>query len=410
MSSSSTTSPTSVTSDDEPSELDIDDAVSRRHALRTAGIMAAGALAGGTALVASAGPAAAASGSFDGNPAVTAVGSPAVQADTTSTTQTAINAVANYSDSIGVRAFAISANSYGVYGSGTNAGVWGRAWTGGTDGVRGDAITGGLYGVRGLGSNSAVGVKGESSNIAVHGVANSSGTGIWGESSISPAVRGSASSSGRGGLFESATGVGLEATGGSIGIITSGTYSAALLSATSVAPPNASSHYYEAGEITQGPGGVLWYCVASGTPGTWRTLSAPTAAGAFYAVTPSRAYDSRVGTYPQNGSLGGSQNRTLSVANSYDAYGVLLTTNFVPAGATAVMANITIVETVGSGFLTVNPGGVTTANSSTINWSTSGQILANGIALTLNGSRQVTVVNGSAGSTQFLIDIVGYWL
>ena len=394
-----------------PVSADNSDPVSRRQALRTAGIMAAGALAGGTAIVAAAGPAAAASGSFDGNPAVTAVGSPAVNADTTDTGQSAIEAVANYANSIGVSAAGFSTNSIGVLGVGTRAGVWGAASGGGTSGIHGEASAGnGLYAVRGVGSVSSVGVRGESGTVAVQGIATSSGTGIWGESITGAAVRGDASSTGRGAQFSSAQGVALEASGGTIGTISTGTYSALLLGATAFAPTAASSHAYEAGEMTRGPGGVLWYCVESGTPGKWRTLSAPTGAGSFYAVTPARAYDSRLSTYPQNGVLGSLQNRTISVANRYDVNGTLVTSNFVPAGATAVFANVTVVDTVGAGYLAVNPGGTTAVAASTINWSASGQVLANGISLTLNASREITVVNGSGGSTQFIIDITGYWL
>ena len=391
-------------------DVDGTDAVSRRHALRTAGIVAAGALAGGTALVAASSPAAAASGTFDGNPAVTAVGSPAVRADTTAQTQTGIEVHANYSDSIGVQSWALAAGSVGVDGIGTVAGVRGIPSGGGEAGVIGDARSNGTIGVRGRGSPSAIGVKGESGNIAVNGIANSNGTGVWGESVVGAAVRGDASSTGRGAQFSSALGVALEASGGTIGTISTGTYSALLLGATAFAPTAASSHAYEAGEMTRGPGGVLWYCVESGTPGKWRTLSAPTGAGSFYAVTPARAYDSRLSTYPQNGVLGSGQNRTISVANRYDVNGTLVTSNFVPAGATAVFANVTVVDTVGAGYLAVNPGGTTAVAASTINWSASGQVLANGISLTLNASREITVVNGSGGSTQFIIDITGYWL
>jgi hypothetical protein len=155
---------------------------------------------------------------------------------------------------------------------------------------------------------------------------------------------------------------------------------------------------------------VLWYCVESGTPGKWRTLAAPTGAGSFYAVSPARVYDSRLNTYPQSGTLGSGQNRTLSVAASYNTNGALVNGNFIPAGATAVFANVTVVDTVGAGYLAINPGGTTAVAASTINWSASGQILANGISLTLNTTRQITVVNGSGGATQFIIDVTGYWL
>lgn len=386
------------------------DSVSRRQALRTAGIMAAGALAGGTAIVAAASPAAAASGSFEGNPAVDAAGSPAVRANTTSTTQHAIDATASYADSVAVFAQAPGLNSEGVVGRGGRTGVIGQPMTGGNTGVLGDASTNGIYGVRGTGSNSAVGVRGESGFIGVIGSAQSGGTGVWGESFTGPAVRGDANSTGRGGMFSSYQGVAVEANGGSIGTITTGTFSALLLGATGFAPPAASSHAYEAGEMTQGPGGVLWYCVESGTPGKWRTLSAPSGAGSFYAVTPARVYDSRRSTYPLNGVLSGGQNRMLSVASSYDTNGAILNDNFVPFGATAVFANVTVVDTVGAGYLAINPGGTTAVAASTINWSANGQELANGISLTLNASREITVVNGSGGSTQFIIDITGYWM
>jgi hypothetical protein len=74
-----------------------------------------------------------------------------------------------------------------------------------------------------------------------------------------------------------------------------------------------------------------------------------------------------------------------------------------------VFANVTVVGTTGEGWLAINPGGTTAVSASSINWSASDQILANGISLKLNGTRQITVVNGSPGSTQFIIDILGYY-
>ena len=75
------------------------------------------------------------------------------------------------------------------------------------------------------------------------------------------------------------------------------------------------------------------------------------------------------------------------------------------------MANVTVVGTASGGYLAVNPGGVTAVTASTINWSAAGQILANGITLTLNASRQVTVVCGGGGAaTDYIIDVLGYYL
>ncbi|MBJ7308523.1 MAG: hypothetical protein JHC63_11790 [Acidimicrobiia bacterium] len=196
---------------------------------------------------------------------------------------------------------------------------------------------------------------------------------------------------------------------GTVGVVAYGT-DAHIRMPPSGNPPPLFSTAQSAGSIKLDSNRVLWLCVTSGTPGVWQQIGGLGVAGAYHAVTPSRVYDSRLSTYPLNGVLSSSQNRTISVANSYNTSGVLVTSNFVPAGATAVFANVTVVGTVGEGWLAVNPGGVTAVSASTINWSAAGQILANGVALTLNGSRQLTVVNGSPGSTNFFIDITGYWL
>ena len=64
--------------------------------------------------------------------------------------------------------------------------------------------------------------------------------------------------------------------------------------------------------------------------------------------------------------------------------GAVTVPNLVPAGATGVSYNITISNTAGQGFLTVNPGGNTTVSSSTINWFTSAEIAANASVVGIN--------------------------
>jgi hypothetical protein len=49
-------------------------------------------------------------------------------------------------------------------------------------------------------------------------------------------------------------------------------------------------------------------------------------------------------------------------------------------------------------------------SASTINWGTSNQTQSNGVSLTLDNARQVTVIAGGPGATDFLIDVFGYWL
>lgn len=164
------------------------------------------------------------------------------------------------------------------------------------------------------------------------------------------------------------------------------------------------------GALLPDTSGNLWLCVTSGSPGTWKKLAGPSTAGAFHALNPGRVYDSRSAA-PFQGALIGGNNRTITVADLRDpATGAVTLADYVPAGATAVTANITIVSLSGAGFLTVNPGGVTSVGASTINWSAPGQVLANGVTLTLNSDRQLTVIAGGGGSTEFIVDISGYYL
>lgn len=157
--------------------------------------------------------------------------------------------------------------------------------------------------------------------------------------------------------------------------------------------------------------GDLWFCVDDGSSTRrWRKITGAGVAGAFHAVTPGRVHDSR----PGNGGAGPlvtGLNRTISVANRINpSGGAVVENNFIPAGAAAVTLNITAVTTVGNGYFGVNPGGNTTLGASSINW-TSGQTVANGIVCALNGSRQLTVIaGGAATSSNFIIDITGYYL
>jgi hypothetical protein len=156
----------------------------------------------------------------------------------------------------------------------------------------------------------------------------------------------------------------------------------------------------------------LWW--ASGF-GVWQKLAGPGTAGAFHPVTPGRVYDSRA-ALPAAGGLVGGGSRVVSVADRRNLdTGAVVEANFVPAGATAVSANVTVVNTVGSGFVVANPGGVVTVGAATVNWFSSGQILNNGVILKLGSGvndRKLTLVagGGAGASTDIVIDITGYWL
>jgi len=160
------------------------------------------------------------------------------------------------------------------------------------------------------------------------------------------------------------------------------------------------------GDIYVDSEGTLYHCIAGGTAGTWRRLSGPATAGAYTAITPTRVYDSRLAA----GAISGSQTRLCKVAHGIDlTTGTINAYDVVPSGSTAVQYNLTVTSTVGSGYLQVAPGTASAITSSSINWSATGQILANGLSVKIDTNRQVKVFAGG-GSTQFIIDVLGYYL
>jgi hypothetical protein len=164
------------------------------------------------------------------------------------------------------------------------------------------------------------------------------------------------------------------------------------------------------GELDMDGQGNLWQCVTGGTPGVWRKIGGPATGGAFHPLPPGRVYDSRL-PLPTPGTIASGTSRTISVADRREvAGGTVDLANFVPAGATAVAANLTVVAVSGGGFLAANPGGITVVSASNVNWTAAGQIIANSAIATLNPSRQLELVVGGAGVIHVVVDISGYWL
>jgi hypothetical protein len=159
--------------------------------------------------------------------------------------------------------------------------------------------------------------------------------------------------------------------------------------------------------------GDLWFCVDQKPVGmnqvyTWRMITGLGVAGGYHAVTPRRVYDSRKGLGP----ISAGQWRDVSIKDAIDsATGEVSLGDFIPPGATAIMANVTVTNTVAKGYLSCNPGLNHTITTSTLNWTGPNQTVANGIALTLNDNRQLALfVNGGGAKAQVIIDVMGYYL
>lgn len=163
----------------------------------------------------------------------------------------------------------------------------------------------------------------------------------------------------------------------------------------------------EVGMLARDEQGNLWYCASEDNDGTWRKLAGASTGGAFHPITPVRTFDSRL---TGGGPFGPGSDRIISIkdARSVDT-GEITAGDVVPAGATAITYNLTVAGTVDAGWLFIAPGDATTVTSSSINWSSTGSLLANAGVVKLDADRQVKIFCGPA-ATHAIIDITGYYL
>ena len=86
----------------------------------------------------------------------------------------------------------------------------------------------------------------------------------------------------------------------------------------------------------------------------------------------------------------------------------------IPVEAVAVTYNLTVAQTVGSGYIAIYPADIDWPGTSAINWSTSGVAIANGGTIAL-GDFQETVgaveilLNPPGSSAHYILDITGYY-
>lgn len=141
--------------------------------------------------------------------------------------------------------------------------------------------------------------------------------------------------------------------------------------------------------------------VAIGATGGAAAVQQAVSPGLFTAVTPVRVYDAAADA---SGSLPAGATRTVSIATAL-AGGATV----VPAGASAVAYNVTVVKPAGAGHLRVMPGDAASSATSVVNWTKAGEVIANAAVVRVDAQRRIRVFNGSGGPVRFLIDVVGYY-
>jgi hypothetical protein len=127
----------------------------------------------------------------------------------------------------------------------------------------------------------------------------------------------------------------------------------------------------------------------------------PPAALGFYTLTPCRVIDTRNPNGPLGGpALGAGALRTFDVTGTCG----------IPNGAQAISVNVTVVGPTAPGNLAFYPGNAFPLGTSTINFA-AGATRANNAVLGLatNGAGTIGVQNASAGATQLLLDVNGYF-
>lgn len=255
--------------------------------------------------------------------------------------------------------------SFGVLGfSDKGTGVWGKA--------SGDA------------SHAAVGIGGYIDNpasqgsVGVHGMASGTGqVGVKGEST-----------EGWAGWFSSP-------------------FAEMTLGMTSRAAPSGDIRYHSYGDLVAETGAnkaTLWFCVASGTPGTWRRLGGSNTAGAMTLLpSPVRVYDSRAGKEPL--AVGP---KTPLATDTDRVVDCTLNASGVPADALGVLINVTATNQTGGGFMSARANGVAYANTSNLNWTAAGQTIANAATVACGSGAKIAVRLGGATASNVIIDVVGY--
>lgn len=127
----------------------------------------------------------------------------------------------------------------------------------------------------------------------------------------------------------------------------------------------------------------------------------------YVLVDPVRVFDSRTEP-PASGGGRLAGGNSVGVAFGFPVAAVSGGTH----SPSAVYINITVTDTVGSGYIVVRPSDATGEKplppTSNVNWSTNGQTLANLAFVAIGDETYIEVHAGGAGSTHFIVDLQGY--
>jgi hypothetical protein len=385
----------------------------RRNFLRLA---AAGTVAGGAAVLASAESASAATG---GNMIIGTFNAPTANADTTgidspSATELAraVFAVRNFTSFTSAVETQWRVAMYGTAADADSSGGHRMAIVGEVRSFTDTDKKGiGVFGT----ANRTINPTLPSEPIGVLGLASAqgdsgSGTGVKGF------VFDGSSTIGVHGLTTNTVGVQAEATAsGGVGLnaVTPTTGLAVrvdgrLRQVTGGAPGAPSFAVGNAGEQWRDSNGDLWICTVSGAPGTWRKVVAqhpafPEAGGSLnFLAKPIRVLDTRGNGAPQTN---GGNPLAANTDVVFDVAEVVVDGVSVPAGAKGAFGTLTAIAPAANGFMTMWAADVAQPGTASLNFRTGGAV-NNSFICALSATGQVRM--RSSQSSNVTLDIVGF--
>jgi len=184
---------------------------------------------------------------------------------------------------------------------------------------------------------------------------------------------------------------------GAVGGVFAGTDTAISLTPTGTSGPPTATQSLK-GDVMVDTDGVMWFCIADGTPGAWIKLSH---GGVRPLAVPQRAFGARL--------LQGAD-QTARIGGAVQG---------VPSNAVGIVGNLTVFDMLGGGFVTLFPAGAPRPSTSSINWNgpaaVPGAAIANAFTVGLGANGGVslfadaTVAPGSP-ATNVLLDVTAYIL
>jgi hypothetical protein len=130
-----------------------------------------------------------------------------------------------------------------------------------------------------------------------------------------------------------------------------------------------------------------------------QTADAAPASGGYTALAPTRLLDTRTTTGGHHGAVGANAAVAIKVTGGSAA---------VPSSASAVVLNVTVTGPTRSGFITAYADAQKRPRVSNLNYS-AGQTVPNLVVAPVGTDGKVDLYNGSAGSTQLVADLQGYF-